>query len=173
MVIPKFIKDLKSLLYKDIIKRDKFTPFLIFISILISFGLARLSVLVFPGNSLFIKDYQIHHFFYGIGLIAISNWIALVTNKESMFKFSAVLFGLGLGQVIDEFGLILTCTTPGFICNYWSRPSYDALVFIGSILLTIIYSGPFFRALKKYVIKLNGHASKIKNILMNNGREKS
>ena len=42
------IKDLKSLLYEDIIRRNKLTPFIIFVSFLVSFGLSRLIVILFP-----------------------------------------------------------------------------------------------------------------------------
>ena len=149
-----WIRDIRSVLYKDILRRKKQTPFIIFISFLAAFILARAVVSYGPEwLRLFILQYHIHHFYYGFGLLVIANWIALTTDRKHMEHFAAVLFGLGLGLIVDEFGLLLTCTTPGTVCDYWARQSFDAFMLVAGIFLTILYSAPvlggFMRFLKK------------------------
>jgi hypothetical protein len=137
------IEDLKSISYWDIIKRKKQTPFIVFISFVLSFAAARLTIMYGPEwLRFYIRTYHIHHFYYGFALLAIANWIALTTNREHMFKLSAVLFGVGLGLIVDEIGLLLTCTTPPMGCDYWARQSYDVFMVIAGVLLAVLYSKP-------------------------------
>ena len=145
----KILKDFKSLFYQDIIKRNKLTPFIVFIFFLLSFGIARIISLNFPTVNIFISRYHIHHFYYGFALLLISNWIALVTNKASMFKLAAGIFGFGLGLIVDEIGLLLTCGTSGLDCDYKTRVSYDIFMYVIFIFLAILYSGPFISLVKK------------------------
>ena len=73
----KWIAELHTLLYKDIIRRQMVTPFIIFAAFLITFGVARLIVYLLPGFNIanyFSGTYHIHHFFFGIGLVILSNW---------------------------------------------------------------------------------------------------
>jgi len=140
-----WLRNLKSIWYEDILRRNKITPFIIFLSFIISFGTARVVVHVFPTLNIIIKQYHIHHFYYGFILLIISNWIALVTNKKIMFWISAAIFGAGLGAIVDEFGLLLTCATPALQCDYWARQSFDAFIIIIVLLLAILYSRPFLK----------------------------
>ncbi|MBU2639639.1 MAG: hypothetical protein KKG75_02940 [Nanoarchaeota archaeon] len=149
----KLIKDLKSLWYLDIVRRNKKTPLFVFISFLITFLISRLFANYWIKLSLVISEYHIHHFYYGFALLFISAWIALVTNKETMYDLSAILLGIGSGLVVDEIGLLLTCTSNGKICNYTSRATFDIIVITIGILLLILYSGPFIRFLKRRIIR--------------------
>jgi hypothetical protein len=150
-----WLKDLQSVWFEDIIRRNKQTPFLIFLSFVIAFGLARGVVLLGPESwRLFIRTYHIHHFYYGFALLAISNWIALTTNRPHMERIAAILFGIGLGLFVDEFGLLLTCTTAAKDCDYWARQSYDAFVLIGGVFLAILYSKPAFSLFARSVKRL-------------------
>lgn len=143
------IKEIKSVFYSDLIKRKKDTPFIVFVSFLISFVIARLSVYVAPGfniSFLFIDTYHIHHFFYGLAFIVASNWIALMTNKRRVKRFAAGMFGIGLGGVVDEIGLFLTCGTAWLECNYYARISYDvATVIIGLFLIILFFETVYKR----------------------------
>ncbi|MBS3133612.1 hypothetical protein J4214_00080 [Candidatus Woesearchaeota archaeon] len=145
----KILKDFNSLLYQDIIRRNKMTPFIIFAFFLLSFSTARIISVNFPTLNIFVGDYHIHHFYYGFALLIISNWIALVTNKSSMFKLAAGIFGFGLGLIVDEIGLLLTCGTSGLNCDYRARISYDTFMIIIFIFLAVLYSEPFINILKK------------------------
>lgn len=148
-----WIRDLKSVLYDDIIRRHKQTPFIIAISFIMAFAAARLTVIYGPDwLRLYIRHYHIHHFYYGVILVSISNWIALTTDRRHMFNLAAVLFGVGLGLFIDEFGLLLTCTTPALEeCDYFGRETYDAFMLIAAFFFAVLYSRPILSIASRIV----------------------
>ena len=154
------VRDLRSLLYEDIIKRNKLTPFIIFVFFLISFGLSRLIVIIFPEINLFIKQYHIHHFYYGIILLFASNWISLVSDRPNLHNIAAGFTGFGLGLIVDEIGLLLTCSSPGFVCNYWHRLTYDVVIGFVGLFFVIIYFEPFWKFFKRKIKKLLPKSSK-------------
>lgn len=144
-----WLRDLRSVLYEDIIRRKKTAPFIVAVAFLLSFVAARLTVLFGPSwLRLFIHDYHVHHFYYGFVLIAISNWIALTTNRQHMFNLAAAFFGAGLGLFMDEFGLLLTCTSPALECNYYAQQTYDGILLLFGFFFAVIYSRPMVSKLK-------------------------
>jgi hypothetical protein len=149
----KTLKDLKSLWYLDIVRRNKKTPFIVFTSFLVTFLIARIFANYFANLSLIIAEFHIHHFYYGFVLLIFSSWIAIVTNKESLYSLSATFLGIGSGLIIDEIGLLLNCTSDGKICDYTTRATFDITVIAIGILLLILYSGPFYRFVKKIIKK--------------------
>lgn len=88
---------------------------------------------------LYIKGYHIHHFYYGILLLIISNWLTLVKYKKlyNIFfkRMASIMFGGGFGLISDEFGLLLTMEF-GMKGNYWAAQSYYAVA-IGNILFIV------------------------------------
>ncbi len=130
-----------------IIEKGKESLLWAFIAFVTSVLISRLVVLdVEKGKAIFgyfyIKGYHIHHFYYGILLLIISNWLALIRYKRlyrRVFKgIASVMFGGGLGLVVDEFGLLLTMEF-GIKGNYWAPQSYYAIgvttsLFLGSFL---------------------------------------
>lgn len=167
MVI-KLVKNFKTILFKDVIRRDKVTPFIVFVSFLVSFSLARIISWSFPTANIIIKQYHIHHFYYGLALLTISNWAALVSNSRWVIHRAAILFGVGLGLIVDELGLLLTCGTAVLECDYWAGVTYDIFVFLGGLLLAILYSGPAIRLVKSRVLTFNQFITQI--ILRKNGK---
>ncbi len=145
----RLLKDIKELLYPEIIKRKEVNPFIVFSCFIASFAIARLVALFFPEVSLIVNDYHIHHFYYGIGLLIISNWILLVSNSTLISKIAAALFGTGLGLITDEIGLLLTCNSSGKICDYYSRQSYDLAIIITLVFFIIIYFPPVWHHIKQ------------------------
>lgn len=110
--------------------------FIITISFLITFTVSR-AIVVMAGESkpsleLWVGNYHVHHFFYGILLLSISGWISLVESKKRYKKISAMLYGGGLGLLIDEIGLLLTWG------NYWATQSYIFGITVIFIFLSII-----------------------------------
>ncbi|MEM3373619.1 MAG: hypothetical protein QXE31_00185 [Candidatus Woesearchaeota archaeon] len=160
MGLLKYLQDFESLFYSDIVRRKKTTPFLIFIFLLASFFVSRVFVIYFPERSVFIKGYHIHHFFFGLIFLCIAGYIALVSDKINLHRLSAVMYGIGLGMILDEIGLFLTCGTISKGCDYWARVTYDILIFVISLFLSIIYFEPFwlrmgksFKAIFKKIFK--------------------
>lgn len=148
------VKDLASLAYKDILRRRKTAPFLIFISFILFFAISRLTVRTFPDFAIIIRQYHIHHFYYGIFLISVAAWIALVSNRQRLMSIAAVMFGAGLGLITDEIGLLLTCNSEGLNCDYYARESFDIAVYIGLFFLAAIYFPPFWLKVKKRAAKV-------------------
>lgn len=143
------VKDFVSLTYEDAVRRRLLTPFIAFVAFLTSFGMARAIVYLFPSLNLIIGRYHIHHFYYGIALLIASNWITLVSNREGPKLFAATLFGLGLGVVADEVGLLLTCTSPlALQCNYYARITLDFFTIIAAFFLSVLYFIPAWRGLR-------------------------
>ncbi len=150
----KYFSDLQSLFYEDIVKRKKTTPFLMFMFTLIFFSGSRLFVIYFPAKSLFIRGYHVHHFYFGVLLLALAGYIALVSDKLSMQRWSAVLYGSGLGMILDEIGLFLSCGTQSMECDYWVKASYGIFVIVASLFLSILYFGPFWEKMGRPFFKL-------------------
>jgi len=136
---------------KYIIGKGKETFFWAFIAFTVSVGVSRLIVLdVEKGKAIFgylyIKGYHIHHFYYGILLLILSNWMSLIRYKRlhrRIFKgVASIMFGGGLGLVADEFGLLLTMEF-GLKGNYWASQSYYAIAMAISIFTLFLF---FLRA---------------------------
>ncbi|MEA1964725.1 MAG: hypothetical protein U9O41_06325 [Candidatus Aerophobetes bacterium] len=130
-------------MYRRHIEGKKEAFFWTFIAFGVSIIVSRLIVLdVEKGEAIFsylyIKGYHIHHFYYGILLLIISNWLALIRYKRlyrRIFKaLASIMFGGGLGLVTDEFGLLLTMEF-GIKGSYWAPQSYYAIGTVSSILL--------------------------------------
>ena len=49
-----------------------------------------------------------HHFWYGLVLIIASGWLGIATIEDHLQRNLALVFGLGVGLVGDEVGLLLT-----------------------------------------------------------------
>lgn len=151
------IEDLKilssDLSYKQTIAKHNIKPFLIFIAFLITFFIARTIVFIFPGANLIIFQYHIHHFYYGIILLTISNYISLISNNERLLRVCSIMLGIGLGLIADELGILLTCGTEGAICNlsaiYWSRLSFDIFIYVATIFLVWLYIPPVLKKIRK------------------------
>jgi hypothetical protein len=110
--------------------------FVITISFLITFTMSRALVVLSgesqPSLELWIGNYHIHHFFFGMLTLSISGWISLIGNKKKYKMAAAILYGGGLGLLIDEIGLLLTWG------NYWAKQSYVFGVIVIVIFLSII-----------------------------------
>ncbi len=148
------VKDFVSLTYHDAVRRRLLTPFIAFVAFLISFTLTRAIAYTFPAVNLIIGKYHIHHFYYGIALLIVSNWITLVSNRQGPRLFAAAVFGIGLGVLADEVGLLLTCTSPLTLkCNYYARVTLDFFIIIVVFFISVLYLIPAWKGLKRLVLR--------------------
>jgi len=113
--------------------------FIILFSFIISFLIARAFVVLLnapinPAYQLWLKGYRIHHFFYGIGVLIIGGWLGHIRNGRLLTKISASLYGIGVGLIVDEFGLLLT------FGDYWAAQSYLFFVVISVFFLITLLS---------------------------------
>ncbi len=106
--------------------------FLAALSFTAGFFGARIFHTVFPDTEVFIGTIHFHHFWYGLGLITLAGWLGIAYNSERHNRIYAVLFGLGLGFIGDEVGLLLT------FGNYTSPLTYD--FFVAAICFIVLLS---------------------------------
>ncbi len=154
----KALKYLPSLIKKEIYKRRRSTPFLISISFVISFLTARLWVILLEadrtvspevtytvGRNLILGGYHVHHITYGIILLALSSWLAINYRSKSIARISSVLYGAGLGLIVDELGFII-----GGIEPYKAdREVFFVAVLVIGILASLVYFPSFYRAIRR------------------------
>lgn len=112
---------------------------IILFSFIIAFLIARafvvlLDVPINPAYQLWIKGYRVHHFFFGIGVLVIGGWLGHIQYGRLITKISACLYGIGVGLVVDEFGLLLT------FGDYWAAQSYIFFVIISLLFLIMLLS---------------------------------
>lgn len=81
---------------------------LAFIAFLTSFITARAFATLNPQAVLVKGGVHFHHFWYGLILITVAGWMGITNSLPSYKRLYAVLFGLGLGLIGDEIGLLLT-----------------------------------------------------------------
>ncbi len=93
---------------------------------------ARAFHTVFPDTMVFIGGIHFHHFWYGLGLVTLSGWLGIAYNGERRNRVYAVLFGLGLGFIGDEVGLLLT------FGNYYTTITFD--FFVAAICFVVLAS---------------------------------
>ncbi|HKL17069.1 MAG TPA: hypothetical protein VJ900_01795 [Patescibacteria group bacterium] len=145
-------------------KKEKKTPFLIAAAYLVSFITIRLLVVIagaantpfaqtinenLPevnfaiGRNIVLFGYHIHHFYFGIILIAIAGWLSIVEdNSEKENDKLAIIYGVGLGLFMDEVGLLLTWG------DYYSGLSYLLSIFLLGVFLNILYFPSFWKRYK-------------------------
>jgi hypothetical protein len=105
------------------------------ISFIASFAVARTFTTLFPSTVVIIGGgIHLHHFWYGLALLAIGGWMGIINHNERIDQLAAVFYGIGGGLVVDESGLLLT------FGNYWSTLTYTivALVLAFALLGTLL-----------------------------------
>jgi hypothetical protein len=109
---------------KEEIKERPNLSLLALISFISSFGIARIFTTLNPKTVLITGDYHIHHFWYGLALLAVGGWIGISYQSERIDRLAAILFGAGGGLVGDEVGVLLTLSAHA----YWAEFSYTFLI---------------------------------------------
>ena len=133
------MKHLFKLLVYHARKRRKGIAFLVFFSFLITFAIARgFVVLTHNSTHLIIYGYHIHHITLGFISLAIAGAVA-IGFKDEFLLAAAVIYGVGLGLVVDEVGLLISWG------DYWNRLTYDSIVVITLIFINIILFSEFWR----------------------------
>ena len=107
---------------KEKIQEKPNLSMLAMISFIASFIVTRIFTSLNPNTVLISGDYHIHHFWYGIAMLAIGGWIGISVENERLNRVAAILFGAGGGLIGDEVGLLLT------FGNYWTEITYTFVV---------------------------------------------
>jgi hypothetical protein len=91
------------------------------VSFLASFMVARIFTTLSPNTVLISGSYHIHHYWYGLIILAIGGWLGISYENERINRVAAILFGAGGGIVGDEVGLLLTS-------EYWTGITFTFLM---------------------------------------------
>ncbi len=145
-------------LKSEVKKKRESVPFLVVISFLVTFITARLWVIlldatqrpqpegvIYVGRNVIIGGYHVHHITYGIILICISAWLAINYWSKTIIRISSVMFGAGLGLIVDELGFII-----GGIEPYRAdREVFYVAVLIVAGFLSLVYFPSFYDSIKR------------------------
>jgi len=108
------------------------------ISFIASFAVARAFTTLYPDIYLTGGGYHVHHFWYGLAMLAIGGWLGINYENERINRLAAILFGAGGGIIGDEVGLLLT------FGDYWTEITYTSVIafltFISIVILLARYS---------------------------------
>jgi hypothetical protein len=131
--------------YRELIgERRKHMPFWVLAGFLPTFAVARFLVNNFPTLFVNIRGVHIHHFAWGVIVLAVVGFISLVSPTYPPRPALAVSYGVGLALAFDEFGMWLRLTS-----NYNLDQSEDVMVGILAFLVIAVYfMGLFRRALR-------------------------
>jgi hypothetical protein len=100
------------------------------IAFIASFAVARTFTTLFPGVVFLVgSGIHIHHFWYGLILLAVGGWMGIVNQNQQIDQLAAILYGAGGGLIADEFGLLLT------FGDYWSNVTYTIIAMLLSFAL--------------------------------------
>jgi hypothetical protein len=98
------------------------------ISFIASFLVARIFTTFSPDVTVTSAGYHIHHFWYGIAMLAIGGWLGISYQNDRIDRLAAILFGAGGGIIGDEAGLLLT------LKDYWTEITFTLII----IFLTLV-----------------------------------
>jgi hypothetical protein len=96
--------------------------FIMLTSFLVSFAVARVFTVFFPSTVINVQGYHIHHFWYGLALLAIGGWLGINYRDDHTDRIAAIIFGVGGGLVGDESGLLVT------LGDYHSEITYTFVI---------------------------------------------
>jgi hypothetical protein len=122
--------------------------FLNLLGFMVSFLIARVFTTIKPSTWVIVGGVHIHHFWYGLGLIAIAGWLGIISTRPTHRRVYALLFGLGGGLIGDEVGLLLT------FGDYHSELTYVFLVVFVTFAIMIILLTSYRDKLRHDVLEL-------------------
>lgn len=143
------IINLVKIIYDDLlVKKYKDQHFWILTAFIPTFIVARLLVHYDPKIFLQSHGKHVHHFTYGIVLLAVSGYLAIVKKGKTPIWVS-IMFGIGLALAVDEMGMWLSLTD-----YYYNETSENALVITSAFLISIVYLKDFWIRLVKELVNL-------------------
>ena len=111
------------------------------VSFILSVIVARAFTHFFPGAVLISGDLHIHHFWFGIALLATGGWLGISYNHKEIDMVAAIIYGVGGGLIADEVGLLLT------FGDYWSGITWTFVIVLVASASVLILLGMYGRAI--------------------------
>jgi hypothetical protein len=103
------------------------------VSFIFSFIVARTFTTFYPSAVLISGGIHIHHFWFGIALVAAGGWLGISYDDKEIDRVAAILYGAGGGLIVDEVGLLLT------FGNYWTGLTYGFLVVFLAFIIILMF----------------------------------
>lgn len=103
------------------------------------------------GRNIILFGYHIHHFYFGIALIALAGWFSITNTGFKSKNRLAASYGIGLGLLMDEIGLLLTWG------DYYSSLTYILSIFLLGIFLNIIFFPYFWKSVREEITEDKPH----------------
>jgi hypothetical protein len=122
--------------------------FLALLSFVVAFTAARTFTTAYPDVVVVSTGIHFHHFWYGLGMLIVAGWLGIASNRPEYDRIYAVVFGLGLGLIGDETGLLLT------LGDYQSELTYFVLVVGFSVAVMVLIAVRHWGQLEKEVFRL-------------------
>lgn len=130
----------RNIMEEEQIKTKPNLSVLALISFIVSFAVARIFTSLYPSVFWEISSIHIHHFWYGLAMLAIGGWLGISVENERVNRIAAILFGSGGGLIGDEVGLLLTLESE----SYWAEITYTFVIlfltFVSLVILINKYS---------------------------------
>jgi tetrahydromethanopterin S-methyltransferase subunit E len=114
---------------------SKAPPAGIAIAFLLSVAGARFFSLLFPRVHWEPAGVHIHHYVYGIFILTVAGYLALVLRNDGARPWIALLYGLGVGLTFDEFGMWLN---PPFVRGVRWNTNGITLVVVGLVVSLVL-----------------------------------
>ena len=119
-------------------------------SFALSFAVARIFTILSPHSIFETSGFHVHHFWYGILMIAVGGWLGISYNEPRILRIAAIIFGAGGGLIGDEVGVLLTFEAE----NYWAGMSYTFATLILAIASMLVllnkYSKTILREFREF-----------------------
>lgn len=138
----------KAIFNETLVPRVHFAV-LALISFILSFIVARTFTYFYPGVVVISGGLHIHHFWFGIALLAIGGWLGISYNYKEIDMLAAIIYGVGGGLIADEVGLLLT------FGDYWSGLTWTFIIVaistVSVLILLNLYRRVIFDELHEFV----------------------
>ena len=107
------------------------------VSFIISFIVTRTFTYFFPNVVLVSGGLHIHHFWFGIVLLAVGGWLGINYDDKEIDIVASIFYGVGGGLIVDEVGLLLT------FGDYWSGLTWTFMILLFSFIFALLLFGRY------------------------------
>jgi len=104
------------------------------VSFVVAFLLARSFTTLYPEIVLVRGGFHIHHFWYGMCMLAVGGWLGISYDHDRIRRIAAIIFGAGGGLIGDEVGLLLT------FGDYWIGITYTLVIVFLTLATLLVFS---------------------------------
>lgn len=135
-----------------IVERRPNLSVLALMSFACSFAIVRMFTFQNPSVTFRPFGFHIHHFWYGILMLAVGGWLGISYNDPRIDRISAIIFGAGGGLIGDEIGILMTFEGE----NYWAGISYTFAIILLAVTSILVLINKYSAVIKKEFGVLSG-----------------